>query len=460
MQRALIVCLLCVAATASSAQTLTVLANFDYTDGSSPLSRLVQGLDGKLYGTTSEGGAGFYGTVFAFSAAGQIATLHSFAVADGAYPDTALVQAPNGNFYSTTNEGGSKGCGGFGCGTVFSITPRGKLTPLHIFDGTDGLLPEGLLEASNGNFYGFTDQGGPASACTVGCGTIFKVTPAGKFSTVLNFDGADGDLAAGVLVQGADGDYYGTTFGGGAEGIGTIFKITPAGTLTTLYSFCRCASGYGPDAGLVETANGDFYGTTSMGGTYGFGTIFKFTASGALTGLYSFDALDGPAALVVATDGNLYGTTIHGGTSSECVGNCGFIYRMTPAGEFTTLFNFDSTNGPSYAGLLQATDGNFYGTSYDGGTTGDGVIFRFSVGLGPFVKTLPAAGTVGATVHILGTDLTGPASVAFNGVPAAVTSLSASEIVTTVPAGATTGKVTVTIPSGMLTSNVAFQVRP
>jgi uncharacterized repeat protein (TIGR03803 family) len=330
MQRALIVCLLCVAATASSAQTLTVLANFDYTDGSSPLSRLVQGLDGKLYGTTSEGGAGFYGTVFAFSAAGQIATLHSFAVADGAYPDTALVQAPNGNFYSTTNEGGSKGCGGFGCGTVFSITPRGKLTPLHIFDGTDGLLPEGLLEASNGNFYGFTDQGGPASACTVGCGTIFKVTPAGKFSTVLNFDGADGDLAAGVLVQGADGDYYGTTFGGGAEGIGTIFKITPAGTLTTLYSFCRCASGYGPDAGLVETANGDFYGTTSMGGTYGFGTIFKFTASGALTGLYSFDALDGPAALVVATDGNLYGTTIHGGTSSECVGNCGFIYRMTP----------------------------------------------------------------------------------------------------------------------------------
>ena len=209
-------------------------------------------------------------------------------------------------------------------------------------------------------------------------------------------------------------------------------------------------------SGLVEASDGNFYGTASLGGANGYGTVFTITPAGTLTTLHSFDATDGatPNALVLGTDGNFYGTTISGGANID-----GTIFEITPQGTLITLHNFDGSDGAdSFAGLVQATDGNFYGTTRLGGSKSDGTVFRLTVGLGPFVKTVPAAGKVGASVKILGTNLTGATSVSFNGVAAAFTLRAPSAITTTVPAGATTGTVQVITPSGTLLSNVVFRV--
>jgi uncharacterized repeat protein (TIGR03803 family) len=345
----------------------------------------------------------------------------------------------------------------------------------------DGSCPRAtLVQATDGNFYGTTLAGGAA-----GSGTVFKITPDGALTTLYSFSClcADGMLANG-LVQATDGNFYGTTGAGGAHGSGTVFKISATGTLTTLHSFScpqgsECPDGAGPYAGLVQATGGDFYGTTAGGGINYHGTIFKITASGALTPLYSFcpqsGCLDGDApeaGLVQATDGSFYGTTVQGGTDA-CPSGCGTIFKVTPAGSLTTLHSFCQHNGcPDgflpFAGLVQATDGDLYGTTYSGGTSDMcegtcGTVFRLSVGLGPFVETEPAAGQLGAVVKILGTDLTGVSRVTFNGTPAvfAVSSRSkVTEITTTVPAGATTGEVQVVIPSGTLSSNVPFRVLP
>jgi uncharacterized repeat protein (TIGR03803 family) len=201
------------------------------------------------------------------------------------------------------------------------------------------------------------------------------------------------------------------------------------------------------------------YGTTIGGGTAGYGTVFQTTTGGRVTTLHSFDGTDGKepiGALVLGTDGNLYGTTALGGANGY-----GTVFQITPSGALATIHSFDYTDGDGpYAGLLQATNGTFYGTTYSAGADGYGTVFSLSAGLGPFVKTLPAAGKVGSTVEILGTDLTGATSVTFNGTAASFTVVSAAEISTSVPAGATTGTVQVVTPGGTLSSNVAFQVLP
>ncbi|HXZ39838.1 MAG TPA: choice-of-anchor tandem repeat GloVer-containing protein, partial [Terriglobales bacterium] len=204
------------------------------------------------------------------------------------------------------------------------------------------------------------------------------------------------------------------------------------------------------------------------------GTVFTITPKGELTVLHSFDGTDGfyaSDALVQATDGNFYGTTTAGGASGYCVAGCGTLFKMTPKGTLTTLYSFCTAAGcPDgefpYGGLVQGTDGNFYGTTYDGGASsacgasGCGTVFSLSVGLGPFVKTNPTSGKVGAKVTILGNGLTGATSVTFNGTAATFTAVRNSEITTTVPAGATTGTVEVTAPKGMLKSNLPFRVTP
>ena len=404
-------------------------------------------------------------------------TLHSFDRADGGFPSAGLVQATNGNLYGTTREGGYT-ANGSAEGTIFKITPGGTLTTLYKFclesGCTNGSWPyAGLVQATNGNFYGTTNQGGAN-----GQGTVFKITPGGTLTTLYSLcsqtnctDGADPEAG---LVQAANGDLYGTTERGGSiNNGGTVFRITPGGTLTTLYSFCSqsgCADGADPD-GLVQDTNGDFYGTTSSGGANGYGTVFKIAPSGTLTTLYSFctqsgcpDGANPYAGLVQANDGNLYGTTTFGGANAGG-GYAGTVFRITPGGTLTTLYSFCSqTNcadgaGP-FDGLVQDTNGDFYGTTYGGGTHDDGTVFRLSVELGPFVKTLPTSAKVGKAVKILGTDLTGATSVSFNGTAAVFTVVSSSLITTTVPAGATSGQVQVMTPSGTLSSNVPFRVLP
>jgi uncharacterized repeat protein (TIGR03803 family) len=211
---------------------------------------------------------------------------------------------------------------------------------------------------------------------------------------------------------------------------------------------------------LIQANNGVFYGTTA----YGLGTIFTITPRGTFTTLHSFDGSDGrglfTGPLVQATDGNFYGTAGQGGPNNDD----GTIFKISASGTFTMLYNFCAetgcTDGIQPRTLIQATDGNFYGiTANGGGSNQDGTIYRLSVGLGPFVETLPTSGNVGGNVKILGTDLTGATSVTFNGTPAVFTVVSASEITATVPTGATTGTVQVVTPgSGTLSSNVPFRV--
>jgi uncharacterized repeat protein (TIGR03803 family) len=456
------------AAIASPAKTtFTSLVSFDGTNGSNPYyESLVQGTDGNLYGTTTYGGANEQncygstcGTVFKITPAGALTILHKFDFADGGFPEAGLVRTTNGNFYGTAAAGGSSGFG-----TIFKITPAGRLTTAYEFqNSTDGGNPLGtLVQARNGILYGTTSYGG-GSACA--CGTVFKVTLAGTLTTLHTFSGGgtEGNYPEAGLVQGTDGNFYGTTAYGGANGYGTVFKITSAGTLTTLHNFAG-TDGRNPWAGLLQGTNGNLYGTTTYGGTsgsgcggFGCGTVFKITPAGTLTTLHNFDGTDGGNpldGLAQATNGAFYGTTSGAGAN-----NWGTIFKITPAGTLTTLHNFDGTDGGNpLGGLAQATNGTFYGTTTAGGADGYGTVFSLSVGLGPFAETLPTSGKVGAKVIILGNNLTDTTSVAFNGTAATFTVVRSSEITTTVPAGATTGRVDVTTPKGTLKSNVVFRV--
>ena len=244
---------------------------------------------------------------------GTLTTLHSFDWYDGASPTGALVQGNDGNFYGTTYGGGAEPRDG----TVFKITPGGALTTLYSFcaqaNCPDGQQPyAGLVQGTDGNFYGTTLEGGANTGCSLGsgsCGTVFKITPGGTLTTLYSFCSqhgcTDGGNPYAGLVQGSDGNFYGTTFGRGVNGYGTVFKITPAGALTSLYSFCsqtNCADGEYPHSGLVQASDGNFYGTTPEGGggpIHQGGTVFKITSSGTLTTLYNFCSQ--PTALTAPT---------------------------------------------------------------------------------------------------------------------------------------------------------------
>ncbi len=491
------------AAIASPAQTFTTLVSFDGTNGAYPSAGLAQGPNGNFYGTTlgtvavgtvCSNGEPACGTVFEITPAGALSTLYAFCPegnCSGGGEPLGLTLAASGNFYGITFTGGSSAYPG--AGTIFEITPAGQLTTIYDFCSQtgcgDGLNPVGtLVQASDGNLYGTTEQGGTNPDCPYepGCGTVFKITPKGELTTLHNFSGTDGYEPESGLVQAANGNFYGTTaYGGGpgcALGCGTVFEITPTGKLTTVYKFCsqaRCADGAWPFAGLIQANNGDLYGTTLEGGanadcsdTLGTcGTVFEVTPTGKLTTIYSFcnpqvDCSDGELpefGLLQAADGNLYGTTQYGVGSSAY----GTIFEITPGGGLNPLYDFCTDpqgfcpDGENGGPLVQGTDGAFYGTTEVGGTYGVGVVFSLSVGLKPFVETTPPSGKVGAKVIILGNNLKGATRVAFNGADATITSDSDTEITTTVPTGATTGEVEVMTAAGKkLESNVFFQVIP
>lgn len=384
------------AALAAPAQVTTLLT-FNGTNGDHPDGGLIQATDGSLYGTTSGGGVGTSclgsgcGTIFRFVPGRVFATLYTFDFnTTGSGPAGPLVQDSAGNFYGTAVGGGSHSCQ-YGCGTVFKMTPKGIVTRLHSFDGADGDTPQaGVIVATDGNLYGTARYGGANNG-----GTVFKLDlTTGTLTTLYNFcsqtNCADGDNIWGGLVQGTDGNFYGTAAAGGANGDGTVFKITPEGTLTTLHSFDG-ADGLGPQAGLVQGQDGDFYGTTGAGGntSCGCGTVFKISPEGTFTTLHSFGGADGSdpiASLAAGSDGNFYGTTFYGGVHCGYVlcGN-GTVFQITPGGVLTTL-SYVGVKDDQYPDtpLVQATNGTFYGTSDFGGAFAFGTIFSLSLGLGPF----------------------------------------------------------------------------
>jgi uncharacterized repeat protein (TIGR03803 family) len=463
-------------AMAAHAQGFDNPASFDGNNGAFPVhTSMVQGVDGNYYGTTSEGGAGcdsWCGTVFRLTPAGVLSTLHVFEGPDGVYPLAGLTLANDGSFYGTTLGGGTAGFG-----TVFKITPAGAQSVFYSFcvdppSCTDGAAPSSpVIRGVDGNFYGTTDHGG-----AYGVGAVYRLTPEGGETVLHDFcaEGgacADGAIPFGGLVLASDGNFYGTTNTNGANNAGTVFEITPKGTFTALYSFCsqpNCTDGSSPDSALVEGRDGWLYGTTSLAGTTnvncpdGCGTIFRVAQSGKFETVYSFTGPDGggpdDAEMLSGSNGSLYGTTSGGGAYGA-----GTVFELSREGRLTTLYSFcaryECPDGeePS-GGLLQATTGIFYGTTYRGGADNEGTIFSLGPGLGPFVALVQAFGRVGHTGGILGQGLTGTTGVSFNGTPATFTIVSDTLLKATVPQGATTGYVTVTTPSGTLTSNVPFHV--
>jgi uncharacterized repeat protein (TIGR03803 family) len=460
----------------AQAQTFNVLYSFEglnENEGQNPYG-LVQGINGFLYGVTAGGGQkdSLDGVFFKISTSGNLTNLCSFFYTEhcqaGGDPLAAVSIASNGDFYGTDNGG-----------QVWQLTPTGKLKVLYKADNP-GHAP--LIQASNGDLYGVNYGGQYANCGDSYCGSVFKLTTSGKETTLYSFCAdeqsgvcIDGQYPSYALVEGSDGNLYGTTSAGGNDGVndgyGTMFKITLDGTLTTIYNF---PGGTPPSSALIEGADGNFYGTTLDGGTDQYGTLggtfFKATPSGDVTFLYNFCSLpncaDGeqPQNLYLATDGNFYGIALFGGANG-----LGTIFQITPSGTLTTLLSFDGTNGNAQQwsnSLMQDTNGILYGTVGGGGAgypncpgTCGGVVFSLDMGLGPFVKTLPTSGKVKAKVKILGTDLTGATSVTFNGTPAIFKVASSSKITTTVPEGALTGLVKVVTAGGTtLTSNVVFQV--
>src|SRR5579883_951084 len=454
------------------------LFSFNGTNGQYPELNFVQGLDGNLYGTTNNGGTPGPGTVFKVTQSGTLTTVYNFCAqvncTDGSYPMELgfLALDTDGSLYGTTQGGGTNGFG-----TIFKITPGGNLTTLYSFCSQpncvdQGLPYSGVVRGADGNFYGVTPGGGLSgplcgpSPDGITCGTVYKITPQGAFRIIYSFcsqaNCTDGSVPIGQLVSGADGNLYGTTSSGGGHGLGTIFKITLSGKLTTLHSFDPAAGQGGcqvPCAPMIQATNGNFYGTDFYGG--GSGTFFEITPAGGFTTLYNFcsqpNCTDGafPMGIVQGTDKSIYGVTAWGGSGPGYSG-AGTLFKISPAGSLTTLHTFNSTDGSQPSGLVQATNGRFYGET----EAGDGTIFSFSVGLGPFVETLPTLGKVGELIRILGTNLTSVTGVSFNGTPAAFRVVSGSLILAAVPTGATSGFVTVTTSTSTLKSAVKFIVLP
>jgi uncharacterized repeat protein (TIGR03803 family) len=484
--------LLTLAAGASHAQPYKVLANTGST------SSLIQGPNGDLYGTgVATGPTGPYGigeSVFNMSATGSITTVYPFcslpACADGSGP-TGLVLGTDGNFYGTTSGGGANstiGCSGEtaqSCGTVFKLYPSGQLTTLYSFcslaNCADGSVPgSALVQGLDGNFYGSTRYGGTGTCPNydgfqpVGCGTLFKITPAGVLTTLYSFCAVsctDGWDMIGSLMLDPNGKFYGTTDFGGtgsgsvecSDGCGTLFEFTAStGALTTLYSFCipqGCPDGARPQASMV-ISNGVLYGTTALGGVGNGGTFFSYLGTGNPSVLYSFctqagcpDGEDTQGITPAASDGNFYGTTPSGGASQG-----GTLFKVTPAGALTRLYSF-CQQAQCFDGVapnvtpVQATNGVIYGAA-NGGNPGNGVIYEWAAGLKRFVKTVAIAGKAGTVVIILGNGLTGASAVTFGGAPAKFAVMQPTEIKAIVPAGAPTGYVKVTTSTGAVLSTL------
>ena len=393
----------------SHAQTYSesVLYDFcsqaDCADGYYAWGPLVQAADGNFYGTTSYGGAnadavcdantvGGCGTIFRVTPAGVLTTLHSFCsqanCSDGANPIMGLVQGGDGNLYGITAGGGLSSCfQSSTCGTAFRITPSGVFTVLDNLTDPSG----DLVEGSDGNFYGTTYGQNSFD------GDVFRMTPSGTITSLYNFcslaNCADGDSPLEGVTQGNDGSFYGSTYGGGVNNnnSGTLFRLTSSGVLST-YSLNGDADGFSVSSPLIEGSDGSFYGSTYTQGAHDGGTFFKIDASGTFSTLYAFCLTFSctgqnyhPGFLTLASDGNFYGgtsfgvnTTCENGMEADCYNcqnsSCGEAFRMTPAGTISQVYAFcgeaNCADGGNPTGMIQASDGNFYGTTITGGGTG------------------------------------------------------------------------------------------
>jgi uncharacterized repeat protein (TIGR03803 family) len=395
------------ASSGSSVVTYTKLVDFGEGNGQYPNVFIAQATDGNFYSTAYRGGTYENGAVFKMTPNGAVTVLYSFCpeCQDGKLPESGVIEATDGTFYGTTlEEGDGRYRNANSGGTIYTITSAGSYATLYNFcsllgcrDGSNPGAP--LVQASDGNFYGVTGGGGKNH----NAGTVFRITPQGNLTTLYSFcaqtNCADGSFPQGLILA-SDGNFYGVALAGGngafclystQGGCGTIFKITPQGKFTTLYNFCsqaNCPDGYYPVGRLVQSStDGKLYGRTDNNGQYG--TIFSLSSIGAFTTLHLFCSLpncadgDSPTGLIQANDGNFYGTAAAGGSNGR-----GTAFEITSTGTLTTLYNFCSQGGKQCSdgegpqGMIQGTDGTFYGVTYSGGRAGHGVAFQLATGLG------------------------------------------------------------------------------
>lgn len=473
-------------ATSAYAQTFSVLYNFGSRslDPANPTlyGTPVQGRDGNFYATSTFGGSHHgSGTVFRITPEGKLKVLYNFcslpSCDDGLSPG-GLNLGFDGSFYGTTSNGGSQALG-----TLFKITPQGVFTQLYSFTGSpsDGAVPDSApIRGNDGNLYGSTNGSG------INFGSIYKLNPSTGAVTFLHeFGIRDGEIPTGPLVLGTDGNFYGVTAQGGTNLCptfaicGTVYKITPTGSFKVLYNFDG-PHGFAPSGPLALGNDGNLYGITLAGGANGDGVFYQITPSGTLTVLHDFTDAEGhPAAgLVLANDGNFYGASPEAGNSSpSCTSNistpCGTLFQLTPTGNYSVLHDFDGVHGffPEVT-PFQHTNGLLYGDTIWGGTgilciNDDfkdlcGTFYQLNNNLPAFVSLLPYTGVVGREIGVLGQDFTSTATVSFNGTPATsvIVAPSGTYLTARVPAGATTGFVTVTTSGGTLSSDRQFIVKP
>ncbi len=426
--------LFCLAATAvasglhAQTPTLTTLADFNGVvstpnsiKGSGPRGGLVFGNDGQLYGTTELGGSNANatngnGVIYKITTDGSSFTslLDFGGASDGSRPTAGLLRASDGNFYGTASNGGVDALG-----AIFQLTPGGVLSTYAFRTATQkdtGAKPtDSLIDGGDGFLYGTTSEGGLSN-----CGTIFKMQ-LGAPSTpirIIDFSGTTNGTKRGslpsALVKAADGNFYGTTQGGGLYGFGTVFKLTATGVFTVLTDFGSVKTTYtGPKAprgALVQVKNGLLYGVSAAGGSSALGTVFSVNTAGTFTVLVHFTGEIGSkpgstpdASLTLATDGFLYGTTLLGGTS-----RCGTIFRVSTGGTFKNLIQFTG-GAPTFGSrprgaLLQDNDGNFYGTTSTSGANGLGTVFKLSgaLPLKATVSTQPVTAIFGTRATLAG----------------------------------------------------------
>jgi uncharacterized repeat protein (TIGR03803 family) len=448
-----LLCFLAIAisATEARAQTYTDLFDFDGTSHgccSTFPGVLAQGRDGNLYGTALQGGANGRGVIFKSTLTGTVTVVHNFNVTDGFNPQGGLSLGTDGNFYGTTASGGSHSAG-----TIFQITPSGTHTVLYNFaNGTDGGFPRNSpVQGSDGQLYGTTVVGsnstiykvttagtftkiatlglecdGPLTLATDGKfygvtlvggtsnrGSVFSATNAGVMKTIFSFNDPTGALPFGPILQGTDGNFYGTASVGGTMGGGVVYKLTTAGVFTVLHNFDSTTRklGFDPVTGVVQGSDGFLYGVTSGGGAHLDGTIFK-----------------------VKTDGT----------------------------GFAVVHDFDGSHGsvPNSQPLLH-TNGNMYGQTNSGGAHNDGVIYSLAAGLKPFVQPVVInQAKVGGSVGLLGQNFSTATQVLFGAGVGTFTS-SGNGFMTAKPTnGATTGVITVDEPGGNLVSLRTFKILP
>ena len=392
-------------------RSLGTSVNFNGSNGRRPWAGLIQDSMGDLFGTTSSGGTFGNGTVFEIpvgtSSLVTLASFNDLTNLNGKSPIGNLLVDGSGNLFGTTEYGGA-----LGYGTVFELV-KGSATittlaffDFSIFDFSNGANPQGsLVEDASGNLFGTATNGGPLSS-----GTVFEVVSgSGAITTLASFNGANGAYPLGSVVEDSSGDLFGATSGGGAFGDGTVFEILHGnGRVITLASF-NGSNGFDPVGGVIADSNGNIFGTTVKGGTFGHGTVFELPRSSAsITTLASFNFPDGAApegSLIEDSSGVLYGTTPSGGPSGG-----GTVFKVIPgSGVPTDLASFNVVNGSEPVGtLVDDSSGDLFGTTAVGGPFGAGTVFEVSdtipdwtVNQPGYSQTLLAHGGIGSLTFSL-----------------------------------------------------------